>query len=66
MDCPLFWAAVNNPKHKLVLAAVQNTRNSQAENDLQSKEAANGELPTKTVKAVDKSKMPWGPRQGVH
>ena len=41
-----------HPKHKLVLAAVQNTRNRQAENDLQSKEAANGELPTKTVKAV--------------
>ena len=55
MDCPLFWEAGKNqghPKHKLALAAVQNTRNRQAENDLQSKEAANGELPTKTVKAV--------------
>ena len=55
IDCPLFWEAVKNqghPKHKLVLAAVQNTRNRQAENDLQSKEAANGELPMKTVKAV--------------
>ena len=54
-SCPLFWEAVENqghPKHKLVLAAVQKTRNRQAENDLQSKEAANGELPTKTVKAV--------------
>ena len=33
MDCPLFWAAVKNqnqPKHKLALAAVQNTRNTQA------------------------------------
>ena len=40
------------PKHKLALAAVQNTRNRQTEKDLQRKEAANGELPTKTVKAV--------------
>ena len=51
MDCPLFWETAKNqghPKHKLALAAVQNTRNRQAENDLQSKEAANGELPTKT------------------
>ena len=55
MDCPLFWEAVKNhghPKHKLRLAAVQNTRNRQAENDLQSKKAANGELPTKTIKAL--------------
>ena len=42
----------SHPKHKLAMAAVQNTRNRQAEKDLQSKEAANGELPTKTVKAV--------------
>ena len=41
-----------HPKHKLALAAVQNTRNRQAENDLQNKEVASGELPTKTVKAV--------------
>ena len=37
MECPLFWKAVknqNNPKPKLALAAVQNTRNRQAENDL--------------------------------
>ena len=36
MDCPLFWEAVKNqshPKHKPVLAAVQNTRNRQAEFD---------------------------------
>ena len=45
-----------HPKHKLALAAVQNTRNRQAENDMQSKEAANGELPTKTVKAVARVK----------
>ena len=47
MDCPLFWEAVknqNHPKHKLALAAVQNTRNRQAE------------LPTKTVKAVTQVK----------
>ena len=34
MDCPLFWEAVNNqshPKHKLAFAAVQCTRNRQAE-----------------------------------
>ena len=52
---PVFWEAVENqghPKHKLALAAVQKTRNRQAENHLQSKEAANGELPTRTVKAV--------------
>ena len=42
----------SHPKHKLALAAVQNTRNRQTENDLQRKETANGELPTKTVKAV--------------
>ena len=55
MYCPLFWEAVKNqghPKHKLALATVQNTRNRQTENDLQSKEAANGELPSKTLKAV--------------
>ena len=55
MDCPRFWEAVKNqgqPKHKLALAAVQHTRNRQAENELQSKEAANGELFTKTEKAV--------------
>ena len=36
MDCPLFWEAMKNqnqPKHKLALAAVQNTRNRQAEFD---------------------------------
>ena len=43
MDCPLFWKAVknqNHPKHKLALAAVQNTRNRQAESDLKNTEAA--------------------------
>ena len=34
------------------MAAVQNTSNRQTENDLQRKEAANGELTTETVKAV--------------
>ena len=51
----MFWEAVKNqghPKHKLASAAVQNTRNRQSENDLQSKEAANVELPTKTVNTV--------------
>ena len=54
MECPLFWEAVknqNHPNHKLALAAVQNTRNRQAENDLNNKEAAGGELSTQTVKA---------------
>ena len=42
------------------LAAVQNTRNRQAENDLNNKEAAGGELSTKTVKAVTKNKDATG------
>ena len=42
----------SHPKHILALAAVQNTRNRQAENDLQNKEATSGELSTKTVKQV--------------
>ena len=36
----------------MALVAVQNTRNRQAESDLQNKEATSGELSTKTVKAV--------------
>ena len=55
MDCPFFWEAVRNqshPKHKLASAAVQNTRNRQAEFDTRNSEAPNAELPTKTVKAV--------------
>ena len=56
MDCPLFWEAVKNqshPKHKLALAAVQNTRNRQAEFKTRNSEAPNAELPhRKTVKAV--------------
>ena len=55
MYCPLFWEAVKNqshPKHKLALAAVQNTRNRQAEFETKNTEAASAELPTKTVKAV--------------
>ena len=39
-------------KHKLALAAVQNTRNRQAEFDTKNKKAPSAELPTKTVKAV--------------
>ena len=53
MDCLLFRKAVKNqnqPKHKLSLAAVQNTRNRQAENGLNNKEAASSESSTKTVK----------------
>ena len=63
MDCPLFWEAVmnqNHPIHKLALAAVQNTRNRQAEIDLNNKEAAGGELSTKTVKAVTQNKDDTG------
>ena len=59
MDCPLFWEAVENqnyPKHKLALAAVQNTRSRQAEIDLKNTEAASGELSTKTMKAVTQVK----------
>ena len=55
IDCPLFWEAVKNqshPKHKLALAAVQNTRNRQAEFETRNSEAPNAELPTKTAKAV--------------
>ena len=50
----------NNPKHKLALAAVQNTRNRQAENDLNNQDAASGELSTKTVKAVTQNKDATG------
>ena len=51
-----FWMAVKNQSHqkqKLALAAVQNTRNWQAGNDLQNKETASSELSTQTVKAVE-------------
>ena len=69
MDCPLFWESVKNqslPKHTLALSSLQNTRNRQAENDLQNKETASSELSTKTVKAVTQVKDAWGPRQGIH
>ena len=59
MDCPLIWDAVknqNHPKHKLALAAVQNTRNRRAEIDLKNTEAASGELTAKTVRAVPQVK----------
>ena len=55
MNCQLFWEVVKNqshPKHKLALAAVQNTRNRQAEFETRNSEAPNAELPTKTVRAV--------------
>ena len=55
VDCPIIWKAVKNqshPKHKLALAAVQNTRNRQAELETRNSEAPKAELPTKTVKAV--------------
>ena len=63
MYCPLFWEAVkneNHPKHKLALAEVQNYRNRKAENDLNNKETASGELSTKTVKAVTQNKDATG------
>ena len=50
----------NHPKHKLALAAVQNTRNRQAENNLNNKEAASGEISTKTVKVVTRNKDATG------
>ena len=59
MERPLFLEAVknqNHPKRKLALAAVQNTRNRQAEIILKNTEAASGELSTKTVKAVTQVK----------
>ena len=59
MDCPLFWEAVKNkntPKHKLGLAAVQNTRNRQTEFHTKNSEAPNTELPTKTAKGVTQVK----------
>ena len=56
MECPSFWETVkknqSHPKHKLALAAVQNTRNRQAEFGTRNSEAPNAELPTKTAKAV--------------
>ena len=51
----------NHPKHKLALATVQNMGNRQAEKDLNNnKEAASGELSTKTVKAVTQNKDATG------
>ena len=69
MDCPLFLESVKNQSHsndKLTHAAVQDTRNRQAENDLQNKEATSAELSTKTLKAVTEVRGAGGPRQGVH
>ena len=50
----------NHPKHKPALTAVQNTRKRQAANDLNNKEAASGDLSTKTVKAVTQNKDATG------
>ena len=47
----------NHPKHKLAIAAVQNTRNRQAEIDLKITEAACGDFSTKTVNAVTQVKI---------
>ena len=66
MDCPLFWEAVKNqshPRHKLAPAAVQDTRNRQAENDLQTKEPTSGEIMAKTVKAKTEVKDAGGGRR---
>ena len=59
----------SQPKHNLALAAAQNTRNRQAENDLQSKDVTIGELSTKSVKAVTEEKdagRSEGQRQKAH
>ena len=41
----------NHPKHKLALADSQNTKNGQAENDLQNKDVISSELSMKSLKA---------------
>ena len=50
----------NYPKHKLALAMVQNTRNRQAENDLQNMEVTSGELTTKSMKAMTQERDAGG------
>ena len=54
------------PKHKIALAAVQNTGNRQAENDLPNKDVTNKELLTESVKAVTKREVPRGEHHKVH
>ena len=59
MDCSLFWEAVRNQNHpelKLALAAVQITRNRQAESELQNKDVMKDELLRKSVKTVAEEK----------
>ena len=59
MDFPLFWEAVKNqnqPKHKLAVDAVQNTRYRQAEFDSKNSEATSAELPTNAVKSLTQVK----------
>ena len=56
MNFPLFQEAVenqNHPKHKLALAAVPNTTNRQAENELQKEDVTSGELTIKISKERD-------------
>ena len=55
IDFCLLWEAVKNqnyPKHKLVLAAVQNTRYRKAEYDFQNKNVIKIELSLKAVKPL--------------
>ena len=59
MGSPLSWVAVMNqkyPEHKLELAIVQNTRNRQAENDLQNKDVKKDELSMKPLLVVTEEK----------
>ena len=59
MDCLLFWEAVKNqshPNYKLALAAVQNTRNRQAEFDTKNTEAPSAELPTSASQECHRSR----------
>ena len=68
MNCSLFWEAVRNQKqseHNLALAAVQNTRNRQAEIDLQNKDVMKDELLRKSVKTVAEEKQPRGQNSKV-
>ena len=55
-----------NPKHKLMLTAVQNTTRRKAERDLQNKKVINNESSTKSVKAVTKEKdTKWTATKGA-
>ena len=58
MGCPVFRETVKNqkhPKHKFALAANQNTRNWQAENEyLQNKDMSKEKLTANSLKLVSK------------